>query len=320
MRIFDRDCSLEKEYMDGTHRSRRPADTLAAYSRWLAPLGITRLADVTGLDRVGIPVCLAIRPNSRSLSVSQGKGADKTAAKVSAMMESIELWHAENIENRLRLETLYAMRKSCAIVAAEALPIRAGRVLRDDLPMLWMEGWDLIQQRATWVPFEYVSMNTLCFSPEMTYCVSSNGLASGNHLLEAIEHALCELIERDATALKHLEPSEELVRCKVDPASVEDPLCRSFIERFRAADIEIAIWDITSDISIPTYEVMVIEPDRPRWRALGQFSGFGTHPSPNVALSRALTEAAQGRLTIIAGSRDDNPYKVYAADAAEQRV
>jgi ribosomal protein S12 methylthiotransferase accessory factor len=33
--------------------------------------------------------------------------------------------------------------------------------------------------------------------------------------------------------------------------------------------------------------------------------GGGCHPDRAVALSRALTEAAQGRLTLIAGSRDD---------------
>jgi YcaO-like protein with predicted kinase domain len=52
---------------------------------------------VTGLDRIGIPVALATRPNSRSVAVSQGKGLTLAAAKVSALMEAIELWHAEHI-------------------------------------------------------------------------------------------------------------------------------------------------------------------------------------------------------------------------------
>ena len=36
--------------------------------------GITRVANVTGLDHIGIPVVMVTRPNSRSISVSQGKG------------------------------------------------------------------------------------------------------------------------------------------------------------------------------------------------------------------------------------------------------
>jgi len=34
-------------------------------------------------------------------------------------------------------------------------------------------------------------------------------------------------------------------------------------------------------------------------------AGYGCHPRAEVALSRAMTEAAQGRLTLISGSRDD---------------
>ncbi len=37
----------------------------------------------------------------------------------------------------------------------------------------------------------------------------------------------------------------------------------------------------------------------------GLFRGYGCHIDPETALQRALTEAAQGRLVTIAGSRDD---------------
>ena len=50
------------------------AALLRALQPKLAAVGITRLADVTGLDRVGLPVVLAVRPLGRSLAVSQGKG------------------------------------------------------------------------------------------------------------------------------------------------------------------------------------------------------------------------------------------------------
>jgi ribosomal protein S12 methylthiotransferase accessory factor len=40
-------------------------------------------------------------------------------------------------------------------------------------------------------------------------------------------------------------------------------------------------------------------------RALHSAAGAGCHPSRQIALLRALTEAAQDRLTLIAGSRDD---------------
>src|SRR5687768_18616303 len=84
-----------KRDLGGTVRYRDPADTLA----WIRPLlpafGITRIANVTGLDRIGIPVWMCIRPDARCLSVSQGKGVTDELAQISAIMESIELYHAE---------------------------------------------------------------------------------------------------------------------------------------------------------------------------------------------------------------------------------
>ena len=79
-------------------------------------VGITRLANVTGLDRIGIPVVQAVRPNSRSLSVSQGKGVDMDSAKASAMMEAFELWHAERIELPCLCASYQAIRKKENVV------------------------------------------------------------------------------------------------------------------------------------------------------------------------------------------------------------
>ena len=52
----------------------QPEATLARVLKLAPALGITRLSTVTGLDRLGVPVAVACRPNSRSLAVFQGKG------------------------------------------------------------------------------------------------------------------------------------------------------------------------------------------------------------------------------------------------------
>lgn len=64
----------EKHFRRGTHRLVPPEVTWERIRPILRTLGITRVADVTGLDDVGIPVHQAIRPASHTLSVSQGKG------------------------------------------------------------------------------------------------------------------------------------------------------------------------------------------------------------------------------------------------------
>src|SRR5262245_16449179 len=102
-----------KEYRHGTHRTIAPAATLDRLSRLFDAIGITRVANITGLDHVGIPVVVVCRPNSRSLAVAQGKGIDLVSAKVSGIMESVEQYHAERISLPLRLGSFNELRHVC---------------------------------------------------------------------------------------------------------------------------------------------------------------------------------------------------------------
>ena len=97
--------------LESTIRISPTSETLARITplAW-KQFGITRVANITGLDNIGIPVYVSVRPNSKSLSVSQGKGVSDDLAKISAMMESIETWHAENIEpNKIILTGSYGL-------------------------------------------------------------------------------------------------------------------------------------------------------------------------------------------------------------------
>src|SRR6185503_10372673 len=85
--------------LPGTFRTRPPEETLALARRAAGLVGVTRVADVTRLDSIGIPTYQAIRPTARTVAVSQGKAATPELAKLSALMESIELWHAEQPPN-----------------------------------------------------------------------------------------------------------------------------------------------------------------------------------------------------------------------------
>src|ERR687891_2259925 len=105
-----------KAYRRGTHRTIAPATTLARVQPYLAALGITRIANVTGLDRIGVPVVMVCRPNSRSLAVSQGKGVTLDAAKASGLMEAIELYHAEHALLDLKLATYHELANTHVVV------------------------------------------------------------------------------------------------------------------------------------------------------------------------------------------------------------
>ena len=82
--------------IDGAIRAKEPFVTLNALLPKLPMMGITRIANITGLDRLCLPVVACMRPNAKHISVSLGKGISLTSAKVSAIMEAVEGYHFEN--------------------------------------------------------------------------------------------------------------------------------------------------------------------------------------------------------------------------------
>ena len=309
MRVFDRELSLHKSYTDGTHRACDPAETVSRYRPRAAEMGITRLANITGLDVIGLPVWVAVRPNSRGLSTSQGKGFDAASARASAMMEAIEGWHGEHVDRPLRHDSYHALGSRAPVIDVTRLNTYADVVLRGDTPLLWIEGYDLMQDRPTWVPFDCASTNYVWpgrGGTQAAFVMSSNGLASGNHLLEAIAHGLAEIIERDAVTLAEVELRGGAPSRRVDARTIADPRCAEALELLDRAGVLVSLHDITSDAGVPTCACTIVDGvERARWRTLPAFSGYGCHPSPAIALRRAITEAVQSRLTLISGSRDD---------------
>ena len=295
-----------KAYRRGTHRTVDPATTLARAQPHLASMGITRVANVTGLDRIGVPVVMVCRPNARSLAVSQGKGLTLEAAKASGVMEAIELYHAERIELPLKLGSARELARTHRLVDLDALPRRADSCFHPDLPILWIEGRNLLTEQAAWLPYEVVHTRYTLPFPTGSGCFidHTNGLASGNDIIEAINHGLCEVIERDSTTLwNHLDQTARAAT-RIDLSTIDDSDCTVVLAQLERAEFAVAVWDTTTDIRVAAFYCLIV--DRRHERA-HTGDGAGTHPSRSVALLRALTEAIQVRTTFITGSRDDLP-------------
>ncbi len=282
---------------DGTHRAATLDETWTRFAPAAKRAGITRLADLTGLDTLGIPVWAAIRPLGRSLSTQQGKGLTPLAAKVSALMESLETWTAEHLE-------LKTIRRSYRALGDRAVDVRTLPRPRGRLDLgatwSWVEGRDLATDTPVLVPIEAVTLDCVFAKPPV-FDVSSNGLASGNVLVEAILHGLCEVLERDAEAAWRRSGGDR--RLVLD--SVPADGCGDLVDRIVATGARVFIWDLGSTDLCTIGCAIVEDPHEPSWRDLGCYQGFGAHLLPEIAIARALTEAAQTRLTYIAGARDD---------------
>jgi ribosomal protein S12 methylthiotransferase accessory factor len=272
---------------------------------------------VTGLDWVGLPVYQAIRPRSRNLSVSQGKGLTPAQAKVSALMESLETFHAERIDQPSVRATVGALRDALPYDPYQ-LPLSAPSFLSDQTVLEWVQATDLWTGAPTWVPRHLCELDiTLRERWHVPlFLTTSNGLASGNTVAEALLHGLCEVVERDSLwrcAQSRFDPERS-----VAPETVTPMLARRILQRFARAGLRTHIADLTGPTGLPCFEVWLDHPEAP-----SLFGGTGCHPSRLTALLRALTEAAQSRLTYIAGSRDDITRAAYhhprAPDGAPPR-
>jgi ribosomal protein S12 methylthiotransferase accessory factor len=113
------------------------------------------------------------------------------------------------------------------------------------------------------------------------------------------------MVERDAFGLWDERDADDRASRQVDPDTVTDPGCRRLLELYERAEVAVSVWDRTTDIGLPVFSVSIADSHADPVRRLPAALGGGCHPDRAVALSRALTEAAQSRLTYISAGRDD---------------
>jgi YcaO-like protein with predicted kinase domain len=142
--------------------------------------------------------------------------------KVSAAMESIEGYHAERVTGPLQLASYDELRQTDTVVDPLRLPLSTIRPFQTTLPLLWIAGDDWLRHERVWVPSQLVhtAYTTRMRWDLVGFAASSTGLASGNHVLEAVSHALCEIVERDATARFAARPEEERDARRLDLRTV----------------------------------------------------------------------------------------------------
>ena len=321
-----------KYSLEGVERVIPPQQTIERILPLLGVIGVTRVADVTGLDRVGIPNFTTVRPREAGFGISyyNGKGATPAAAKAGALMEALERHTGELCDLPVTRATRAAMAEHGATVDPGAIIEPHLRRYVPEMVLEWVEGWDMLCDRPTYVPLNSV----ICpYEPAdgavQMYLSHTNGLASGNTLEEALCHALCEVLERDSAALSDAGDALAGVVRRLRASAGVDPLTagaedssapprtrmidlttmpapsRQMAAQLQAAGLLVYVRDITSPVGIAAFECVSIE-RRLDGRHLVH-GGYGCHPDARVAVSRALTETAQSRLSFIQGGREDLP-------------
>jgi ribosomal protein S12 methylthiotransferase accessory factor len=323
----------------GVERSVRPRDTIKRALAVLEVIGVTKVAELTELDRVGIPNFMTVRPNDLGPGISyyNGKGTTRDQAMAGALMEAIERHAGERYDGPVVAASHYNLRRRHPCV--DPLEINDPRVREysEDLRLEWILGFDLLKRQATYAPLNCVVSPYNTFAGTTLFYSSTNGLASGNTRLEALCHALCEVIERDASALAmtraNVRPAVAKILSMMGFAGMspqrEDPpiislrglprFAASLVRKMQRAGLEVQLRNLTSETGIPTIDCAVTDlQGLPS--GMNAHGGCGTHPDARIALTRALTEAAQSRLTWIQGGREDMPDFAPTKDARPEEV
>lgn len=302
-------------------RAERLEVTLARARLLAKDLGISRVTDITRLDCVGVPVFASIRPAAQpgSLCVNAGKGINVAEARVGAYMEAIEYAFAEYNRASLKVSMVPAGDVYDGRTRPDAIldfcPTMNAEIDLDD-PIACVAAKDICSGETFAVPAELVF---LPFPSELGgrryFGSNSNGLASGNSVLEATVHGLAELIERDVCSFQAITDDSELVSNRSLPSAIRD-----IQSNLVSAGINLYVRHLENIFEIPYFMAVVAEQDSkdPIYISVG----YGCHPWKEIALTRAVCEAFQSRLSFIHGGRDDlvNRHKRFSRLSRKARM
>src|ERR671911_10311 len=345
--------SRQKWTVNGTSRIMPAQETLERVTSVSQKIGVTRLADITNMDILGIPNYSAVLPGTEDyIWVYSGKGPTKVHAKTSALMECIERYSSlpsGGPKNFIK-GSYDQLSKSFHVLHPDEIVEPVRFQYKNDMLMDFLPGFDLFTNEQIMVP---ASLALFRYSPVPPFLNPfafhhTNGLASGNVMEEAICHALCEVIERDAMSLAELRASAipfhilrtivhslNAVAFSVSPILadkfVDDPSIfpdvdiseidfgpvKNLVKKFKQAGISLMVKDITSDIGIPTFNASSVEWISHDYGYLAE--GHGTHPDARIALLRAITEVSQTRAANIQGARDDLRKIKYSDENTDDR-
>lgn len=298
-------------------RSVAPDTTLRHARQWAAMAGISEVSNITDLDVLGVPVYLSVRPQARGEAFTFGKGLRPIDAEVGAYMEALEFFFAEpgvgSISTRwgTAREVTGAERANDAIL--DFVPLLQREVNLDG-PLLMASAQDLESGDECAIPAELVYYP----APEVGQSLfgsSTNGLASGNSVLEASIQALLELIERDIWSFEFVRRASKLV----DPASLPDHV-REIVERAERNGLELKVRTVPNDYGMPFFAAFVFDLNNPSRQTFN--GGWACDLDRDRALVRAVTEAAQSRVAFIHGGRKvpKSPVTGFSSDAQEREA
>ncbi|KDM89993.1 YcaO-like family protein [Photobacterium galatheae] len=282
-------------------------ETITRLRPFMPLAGITRVADITELDKSGIPVFQCVRPlameDQDTFTVFSGKGIDKAQCEVSAISEGIERYCAESQnypQSKFQFSSYNTLKKKFKVIHPAQFHCPESAKFDPDETLEWVSVSNLMTGESVYVTANVVFYPYQPKQGRALFRYFTTGLATGNNYHEAIIHGLYEVIERDAAALNKI-----LRQYPVVPnESIENPDAQRIISELAENDVDVIIRYITQeDIQVPVFAVIC--EDKKAFDPLFINGGYGSNLNKDIALLSALNEAVASRLGAISGARED---------------
>lgn len=296
-------------------------------------LGITRIADITGLDRLGVFCHSAIVVGGVDIiSTYSGKGLSIAESMISAVMEAVERnltcwdWSRVTVACCRELES-----RRVSFIHPRDFTEPLSPAFSDETSIGWVAAEELYSGSVVMVPA------ALAFSgysppeapPSPFTCVTSNGLAAGLSVEQALVHGIREVMERDVVSCcellgfgldagyieglakmfgVQLAGSLHKFQCRTDVGfrvrhSTLPEKAKQIVNRLEALGARVAVRALPNHYGLPVFGACAVEElSDSNWL---KSAGYGLHGDAEKALLSALTEVAQGRATSLHGSRED---------------
>lgn len=263
----------------------------------LARAGVTRVADLTGLDDIGIPVRAVVRPAAMTVANTLGVGATGAAAERAAGMQALCNWHAENVA--VSLAGRSATDLAGELTYDPATLRRPPNSVYDPASRLdWVLGTTLVSGAHTWMPRAAVALDLGLagrWDPPM-FSRTDVGLAAECTYQAAALTGLYELMQWHCLAVARAHPTA----WEVPSDGLAGASCEPMVAAISAgSDCElrvarIEVWDgyfcFRAELLSPSGGV--------------PFRGVALHHDPNQALAQAIGKAVRRRLSMISGAVD----------------
>ena len=283
-----------KQVTDDQDKICPPEETVAAVKQRMQSMELNILEKTVRIDngRLDIPVFFSTCGHDARKVIGtrkqMGKGATPAQAEASAVMELAERFSFFSFyknQNHTRLGTYDQFRDEAIAfdqiaksVHDESDDLEVARQIFESLPMRWTGAWNLTREKEVLVPINWF------------YAINAfNGPSAGNCTEEALSQGICEIVERHVSSLIC---RQHLAAPRIDPESATDRLVKKMLDKYARAGIQLVISDFSQDMGIPSVGVLAWDPSTFPAKSEIVWTA-GTTPSPEKALSRALTEVAQ---------------------------